>query len=72
MNDQKFNMYLGAHTHIYERIFPYFKGKVLEIEGPYHNIDSMVSVVDGVAGNEKDIVEEIYKLKSFTAKATFN
>jgi hypothetical protein len=65
-------MYLGAHTHIYERQYPYYKGAVMSVEGPYHNIDSMVSIVEGVAGNEKDIVETAYPLKSYTAKATFN
>lgn len=56
MNDYRYDMYLGAHTHTYERQFPYFKGNVTPLEGPYHNIDSIVSVVEGVAGNDKDIV----------------
>lgn len=44
----------------------------MSVEGPYHNIDSMVSIVEAVAGNEKDIIEESYHLKAYTAKATFN
>lgn len=47
-------------------------GKFTPVEGPYVNVDSLVSIVEGVAGNEKDIVEEKYKYKTFTAKGTVN
>ena len=55
-NDQKIDLYFGAHTHMYERQYPYYKGRTLKVEGPYINIDSMVTVVEGVAGNDQDMI----------------
>jgi hypothetical protein len=56
MNDYGYSMYIGAHTHTYERLYPYYKGEVTPLDGPYHNIDSLIPIVEGVAGNDKDIV----------------
>lgn len=72
LNDQKINLYLTAHVHTYERQYPYYKGKILYVDGPYSNMDSLVSIVEGVAGNDQGLVEEAYPLKDFTVKATFN
>ena len=72
MNDQKVNLYLGAHVHTYERLYPYYKGNIYNVEGPYYNMDSLVSIVEGVGGNDQGIVEEPYPLKSFSVKATYN
>lgn len=72
MNDYHVDLYIGAHVHTYERQYPWRKGTVAAVEGPYHNIDALVTVVEGVAGNDKDIVEETYPLKSFTAAVTHN
>lgn len=68
--------YIGAHYHTYERIFPYIKGGDFKlIPGPYSltkNTKYLVSVVEGIAGNDKSIVESYGKLSNFTAALSYN
>lgn len=72
MNDFDYDLYFSGHTHAYEREYPFYKGTVFRVEGPYHNIDSLVTIVEGVAGNKNDIEEESYPLLDVTARATYN
>lgn len=68
--------YIGAHYHTYERIYPYIKGGNFKISpSPYNMSRSskyLVSVVEGIAGNDKSIVEEYGKLSNFTAALSYN
>lgn len=72
LNDYNYNLYFSGHTHAYERQYPIYKGTVYRMEGPYHNIDALVTIVEGVAGNKNDIIEEEYPLLDVTVRATFN
>ena len=68
--------YLGAHWHSYERIYPYIGGgKTQKIESPYYlnsNNQYLLSVLEGIAGNDKNIVEEYDSVKPCTANLSFN
>lgn len=74
MIDADVSFYLGAHYHTYQRIHPYQKDNTfIKIEGDYKtNQKYLVSIVEGVAGNDKDIVESIDKIEDFTAAYTVN
>ena len=58
MLDSGVSLYVGAHTHSYERNYPYFKDhSFMTLEGPYtEDSGYILSVVEGVAGNDKDII----------------
>lgn len=68
--------YIGAHYHTYERIYPYIKGGDFKlIPGPYNLTRStkyLISIVEGIAGNDKSIVETYGKLSNFTAALSYN
>ena len=68
--------YIGAHYHTYQRIYPYIKGGDFKlIPGPYNltrNTKYLISVVEGIAGNDKSIVETYGKLSNFTAALSYN
>lgn len=68
------SFYLGAHAHIYERIYPYFaNGTFQKIESPYRDDQGyLVSIVEGVGGSETDLVESIPKVYDYTASYTVN
>lgn len=59
MIDNGVSLYVGAHTHSYERNYPYFKDhSFLTVESPYHaEAGYLISVVEGVGGNDKDILD---------------
>jgi hypothetical protein len=68
------SLYVGAHTHSYERNYPYFKNHTfVPIESPYTpNGEFLISVVEGVGGNDNDIVTEMLQKQGYTAKYTVN
>jgi hypothetical protein len=68
------SFYLGAHAHIYERIYPYFaNGTFQKIESPYRDDQGyLVSIVEGVGGSDTDLVESIPKVYDYTASYTVN
>ena len=77
MIDHHSVFYLGAHYHTYERLFPFIgKGNFdLQNPGPYHLTDSsryLVSVVEGIAGNDDKIVESYGSIQPYTATLSFN
>ena len=41
-------------------------------DGPYKNINSIVSIVEGVASNDKDIVVNPYPFTNYTVTGSFN
>jgi hypothetical protein len=74
MFDAGIKFYIGAHYHVYERIYPYCQnGTIQQIESPYDLKDSncIVSILEGIAGNSDKIVETYDNLQSFTAKVSF-
>lgn len=68
------SFYIGAHYHTYQRAYPYLRDNTFRIEGDNYraNEDYIISIVEGVAGNDKDIVESIDKIEDFTAAYTIN
>lgn len=72
MIDAGTSLFLGAHTHSYERNYPYFKDHTfLSMEGPYEaSAGYLVSVVEGVAGNQISIAESMPQKMDYTAKYT--
>lgn len=60
MIDHNVVLYIGAHYHTYERLYPYEKGgNFTEIPSPYdltNETNYLPSVVEGIAGNDKSIV----------------
>jgi hypothetical protein len=44
----------------------------LSQDGPYKNINSIVSIVEGVASNDKDIVVNPYPFTNYTVTGSFN
>lgn len=55
------NFYIGAHYHTYERIYPYCQnGTISKVQTPYtyskKEQNCMISVVEGIAGNDVKIV----------------
>lgn len=65
MFDAGVSLYIGAHYHTYQRAYPYLKDNTFSIQtGNYRsNEDYIISVVEGVAGNDKDIVESIQTIE---------
>lgn len=74
MLDAGVSLYLGAHTHDYERAYPYFHNQTFEsMESPYEvKKDYLISVVEGVAGSNTTLIEELESLNSYTAAYTVN
>lgn len=74
MFDAGVSFYIGAHYHTYQRVYPYLRDNTFLIQdGNYiANEDYIVSIVEGVAGNDKDIVESIDTIEDFTAAYTIN
>jgi hypothetical protein len=64
-------LYLGAHAHVYERIYPYANDTFHKIESPYRDDQGyLVSIVEGVAGSNTDMVLKMDQVQSFTAAYT--
>ena len=74
MLDNGVSLYLGSHYHTYQRLYPYRKDGTFsnQADGYASNGNYLISVVEGVAGNDRDIVESIKKIKDFTAAYTVN
>jgi hypothetical protein len=74
MFDAGVSLYIGAHYHTYQRAYPYLKDNTFVPQtGNYRsNENYLISIVEGVAGNDKDIVESIDKIEDFTASYTIN
>jgi hypothetical protein len=76
MVDYNVVFYLGAHYHTYERIYPYLRGgNFTLIPQPYSLTPStkyLPSIVEGIAGNDKSIVDSYGKLSNFTAALSYN
>ena len=71
MIDYDVSLYLGAHTHSYERIYPYKNGQFALTEGPYSTRDKqLLSIVDGVAGSDTSIITQIDNPEPYTARYT--
>lgn len=58
------SLYLGAHYHTYQRLYPYLKDGTFSNQKDHYKAESgyIISIVEGVAGNDKDIVETIDKI----------
>jgi hypothetical protein len=74
MFDSKVRLYFGAHDHSYQRQYPYYQnGTFSSSKGGYNTgEDYIISIVEGVAGNDEGIVEEIDVIKPITASYTVN
>jgi hypothetical protein len=61
MFDSKVTLYIGAHYHTYQRIFPYLPdGSFSQQTDDFRsNQNQIISIVEAVAGNDKDIVEKL-------------
>lgn len=57
----KVSLYLGAHYHTYQRIYPYLANDTFTQQSKDYKAGEpyIISIVEGVAGNDKDIVESI-------------
>lgn len=68
------SLYLGSHYHTYQRLYPYLQDGSFSNQAENYSSDGkyLISIVEGVAGNDKDIVESIKKIKDFTAAYTVN
>lgn len=74
MLNNDISLYLGAHYHSYQRIYPYTKGDKFINQSQNYTSDGgyLITIVEGVAGNDKDIVESIDTIETFTAAYTIN
>lgn len=61
MYDAKVSLYFGAHDHSYQRSLPiYSDGSFSKKTNNYNSNDGyIISIVEGVAGNDEGIVEKI-------------
>jgi hypothetical protein len=52
------SLYVGAHTHTYERNYPYYANRTFsKLESPYQaNGNYLISVVEGVAGTDHGFI----------------
>ena len=64
--DSRVALYIGAHYHIYERTYPYIgKGKTIQLDPPYdinRETNYLLSIMEGIAGNDKNIIETMDKI----------
>ena len=71
-NDNNVSLYIGAHMHQYERLYPYYEGKFSKKESPYENEEGLVSIVEAAAPNELGLVEIWYPKLYFSVTNTHN
>jgi hypothetical protein len=66
------SLYIGAHTHTYQRLLPYHLNDTFSGERDNYKTDGgyLMSVVERVAGNDNKIVEEIEVIEDFTVSYT--
>ena len=74
MLDVGVSLYIGAHTHDYERTYPYFSNQTFQrIESPYSsNRGYLVSIIEGVAGSDTSLITSMPELNDYTASYTLN
>ena len=69
--DLKVLLYLGAHFHAYERLYPYIgNGKTTKIDPPYNmtsKTNYLPSLVEGIAGADHGIVDSFPEISPNTA-----
>lgn len=72
MFQAKVRLYFGAHDHSYQRTLPYYQNGTFSSQKGEYNTgeDYIISIVEGVAGNDEGIVEEIEEIKEITAAYT--
>ena len=68
------SLYVGAHAHEYNRVYPYYKNNTFSREeSPYRDDQGyMISIVEGVGGSNTDMVESVPKVQNITAAYTVN
>ena len=56
MIDYNVALYIGAHFHSYERLYPFFKGNQFKKMMPPYELTKtskyLISIVEGIAGND--------------------
>lgn len=64
MLDHNVSFYIGAHWHVYQRLYPYAKkDKFIIQEGNYRSDQGyLISIIEGVGGNDKDMVDSLDKI----------
>lgn len=74
MYKSEVSLYFGAHDHSYQRSLPlYSNGSFSKKTNNYNSKDGyIISIVEGVAGNDEGIVEEIDEVKDITVSYTVN
>ena len=72
MLENEVSLYLGSHEHTYQRMHPYRKDDTFSMDEKDYSLEGnyLVSIVEGVAGNDKEIVESIDTIEDFTAAYT--
>lgn len=74
MFESNVQFYIGAHYHTYERVYPYCQNKTFSlIKSPYNlkNEKCIVSIIEGIAGNEQKIIDSYEDVKDYTAALSF-
>lgn len=75
MIDYNVLLYIGAHFHSYERLYPFFKGNEFKKIMPPYNFNRtskyLISIVQGIAGNDELIVQFYIKILNFTAAVSY-
>jgi hypothetical protein len=74
MFDNEVSLYFGAHFHTYQRLYPYLKNDTFTSQKEGYSSDQgyFLCILEGVAGNDKDIVEKLDTIEAFTAAYTVN
>ena len=74
MIDAGVSLYIGAHTHDYERTYPYFPNQTFQtLQSPYgEGKGYLVSIIEGVAGSDTSMITDMTTLNSYTASYTIS
>jgi hypothetical protein len=74
MFEHRVRLYFGAHDHSYQRTLPVYRNGTFSTSKDNYTTaeDYIVSLVEGVAGNDEGIVESIDELKDITVSYTVN
>ena len=72
MFEYKVRLYFGAHDHSYQRTLPMYRNGSFSTRKDNYSTgeDYIVSLVEGVAGNDEGMVESIDELKDITVSYT--
>lgn len=70
-------LYMGGHYHTYERVYPYYYNDTFKkVESPYtwteggasnYLDNTLLSIVEGIAGNDREIIMQYPPDEPFTA-----